>query len=106
MEPVRTFVLGSFVLVTLASPREKFWGALLDITAAGISLRGLDLNSYEEIAHQLRSGDSVGSTTIFFPMHRVERVELDSATGDLPSLGERFRALSGQEASTFFGVAP
>jgi len=71
MEPVRTFVLGSFVLVTLASPREKFWGALIDITAAGVSLRGVYLGSYDEIAHQLRSGETVIPATIFFPMHRV-----------------------------------
>ena len=105
MEPVRTFVLGSFVLVTLASPREKFWGALLDISAAGVSLRGVDLNSFEEVAHQLRSGDITSAATIFFPMHRVERVELDTASGELPSLAERFRALSGQDAGTFLGVA-
>jgi hypothetical protein len=106
MEPVRTFVLGSFVLVSLASPREKFWGALLDITAAGVSLRGVDLNSYDEIAHQLRSGETASPATLFFPMHRVERVELDAGTGDLPCLADRFRTLSGEEASTFLGVAP
>ena len=37
------FVSGATVLVTLSDPREKFWGVLLEVTAAGISLRGLDL---------------------------------------------------------------
>jgi hypothetical protein len=98
------FGAGRFVLVTLNSPREKFWGALLAITAAGVSVRGVDLNSYEEVARQLRSREAVAPTNVFFPMHRVERVELDDASGELPSLAERFRSLSGKDPGSFFGV--
>ena len=98
------FGAGRVVLVTLAAPREKFWGALLGISAAGVSIRGLELNSYEDAARQLRSGEAVAPSDVFFPMHRVERVELDSSAGDLPSLADRFRSLSGCDAITFFGV--
>jgi hypothetical protein len=98
------FGAGRIVLVTLSSPREKFWGALLGISPAGVSARGLQLTSYEEVAYLLRSGEAVTPADVFFPLHRVERVELDASAGELPSLAERFRALSGKDASAFFGV--
>lgn len=98
------FAPGTFVLLTLTAPREKFWGALLGISAAGVSVRGIDLNSYDETAHQLRSGDPVIPATMFLPMHRVERVEVDESNGGLPSLAERFRQLSGRDAGEFLSV--
>jgi len=99
-----SFQTGRLVLITLASPREKFWGSLLAINAAGISIRGIDLNSYEQTAHAIRSGEPIAPATVFYPMHRVERVELDDTSGDLPSLAERFRGLSGCDAASFFNV--
>jgi hypothetical protein len=32
---------------------------------------------------------------VFFPMHRVERMELDMPSGAIPSLSDRFTALTG-----------
>lgn len=92
------------MLITLTSPREKVWGALLGISAAGVSVRGVELSSYEEGARALRSGEPFTPATVFFPMHRVERVEIDARDGDLPSLAERFHDLSGHDADEFFGV--
>ena len=98
------FTASSFVLVMLNAPREKFWGVLVALNAAGVTVRGVDLNSYEEAARQVRAGEPVGAATVFFPMHRVERVELDEAAGELPSLTERFRALSGRDATAVFAA--
>ena len=39
---------GQLVLVTLQNPREKFWGMLLALTPAGASLRGVDLQSFDD----------------------------------------------------------
>jgi hypothetical protein len=99
-----TFAPGVLVLLTLTSPREKVWGALLRISGAGVSIRGVELGSYEEGARALRSGEPFTPATVFFPMHRVERVEIDARDGELPSLAERFRDLSGRHADEFFGV--
>jgi hypothetical protein len=89
------FSAGSIVIVTLNMPREKFWGALLALTPAGASLRGIDLNSLDDFARQVRDGDHVNANMVFFPMHRIERIETDSRNGEIPSLQERFEIKAG-----------
>ena len=86
---------GSIVLVTLNQPREKFWGAVMAVSTAGIAMRGVDLNSFEDFVRQVKIGDQVAPHAVFFPMHRVERMELDTRNGDIPSLQERFESKSG-----------
>lgn len=97
------FKAGSVVIVTLNMPREKFWGTLLAITPAGASLRGIDLNSLDDFARQVRAGDEVNANIVFFPMHRIERIESDARNGEIPSLQERFANKAGRE---FTSVAP
>ena len=97
------FVPGTVVLVTLNTPREKFWGAVLDIDPAGVSLRGIDLNSFDDFAGMARAGDSVTASAVFFPMQRIERMELDVRNGDIPSLRERFEVKVGRDLAEFFG---
>lgn len=92
------------MLVTLNSPREKFWGAILDITPAGVSVRGLDLNSFEEVTSMLRAEESVLPATVFLPLNRVERIELEVAEGPIPSLSDRFTSKSGRRPAEFLGV--
>ena len=99
-----TFAYGARVLITLNSPREKFWGAVLDITPAGISVRGVDLNSFDEVAGMLRADELVMPSTVFFPLNRVERIELDASNGSIPSLSERFIAKSGRQVQEFLGI--
>jgi hypothetical protein len=89
------FASNAVVLVTLNSPREKFWGAILNLAPAGISVRGIDLNSVEDFIRQVKAGDMVTPNAVFFPMHRIERIELDLRNGDIPSLQERFQAKTG-----------
>ena len=97
------FVPGAIVLVTLSSPREKFWGVLLEVSPAGISLRGLDLNSFEDFVRLVRSGEPASPAAVFFPMHRVERMEADEHSGDIPSLKERFQEKTGRPLAYLFG---
>lgn len=98
------FIRGAIVLVTLNSPREKFWGAVLDISPAGVSIRGVDLNSFEEVTAMLRAEESVMPATVFFPLNRVERIELELANGPIPSLSDRFISKSGHRAEAFLDV--
>jgi hypothetical protein len=97
------FLPGALVVTTLSSPREKFWGVLLSVTPAGVSVRAVDINSCDDVARQLRAGEPVNATDLFFPMHRVERLEVDSRSGELPSIGDRFREISGVEPAMLFG---
>jgi hypothetical protein len=98
------FRAGSLVLVTLNNPREKFWGAILELTPAGLSIRGIDLNSFDDFAGQVKAGDPVTAGSVFFPMHRIERVDLDAHNGEFPSLEERFQNKTGQPATSLFGA--
>src|SRR5207302_9545968 len=88
-----TFAPGGIVLVSLNSPREKFWGEVLELAPAGVSLRGIELNCFEDFSRQVKAGDPVTPNAVFFPMHRIERIELDSPNG----LQARFASQSGFE---------
>jgi hypothetical protein len=92
------FATGTVVLVTLCSPREKFWGVILSLSVAGISLRGCELNSFEDCVSMVKSGEGFAPGAVFFPMHRVERMEADASSNGVPSLSERFAAQTGMEA--------
>ena len=98
------FGRGAVVLVTLNSPREKFWGVVMELNPAGLAVRGIDLNSFDDFARLVRAGEPAAASTVFFPMHRVERVELDVSSGGIPSLGERFAAKSGRELAAVLDV--
>jgi hypothetical protein len=81
----------STVLVVLHSPREKVWGQLCELNPAGVTIHGLDLNAFEEWLKQWGTEEECGLATVFYPLHRVERMELDETIGDLPSLEQRFQ---------------
>jgi hypothetical protein len=91
------FQAGAIVLVTLNNPREKFWGKILALEPAGLSLCGVELASFEEVTNMFIAGEPLAVTTLFFPMHRVERIELDSPSGSIPSLSQRFISRTGVE---------
>lgn len=97
------FVSGAVVLVTLNAPREKFWGAILEITAAGLSARGINLESFDDFVGQVREGEPVSPGAVFFPMHRIERIEIDARNGEIPSLCERFFKNTGCLAADVLG---
>lgn len=96
------FEQGSTVLLTLQSPRQRIFGVLVQVTPAGVELRGVPLESLEDLARQIRSGERAGASTLFFPMHRVERMELDEASGELPSLSESFARNAGCTVQSVF----
>jgi hypothetical protein len=99
----RGFDQGSVVLLTLHSPRQKCVGILLRLAPAGVELRGVALESLEDLARQVRAGEPAIASTAFFPMHRVERMELDEAAGELPSLAQSFVAQAGRTLAEVFG---
>lgn len=102
MGTVGNFHSGRLVLVTLNAPREKFWGRVLSMQPAGVSLCGIDLHSLDDFSQLVKSGEPATASVVFFPMHRIERIELDGRSGDLPSLAEQFVAKTGVEAQRFF----
>jgi len=94
------FVPGVIIIAALSNPREKFWGMILALAPEGLSLSGAELASFEDLAVMIRDGEPFTPAVVFFPMHRIERVELDLPDGSLPSLSQRFLAKTGLEPST------
>ena len=93
------FIPGAMVIATLSNPREKFWGMILALAAEGLSLSGAELASFEDLTVMVRDGEPFTPAVVFFPMHRIERVELDLPDGNLPSLSQRFLSKTGLDPS-------
>ena len=89
------FSPGAIVIATLSNPREKFWGMILALAPAGLSMSGAELASFEDLTVMVRDGEPFTPAVVFFPMHRIERVELDLPDGSLPSLSQRFLSKTG-----------
>lgn len=90
------------VILVLHNPREKVWGVLRDINAAGVFVRGLDLNAYEDFIRSLNSGETFfGLSEVFFPMWRVERLMRDESALELPSMAEQFTQRTGLRIEDF-----
>jgi hypothetical protein len=94
-QTVSPFRPGALVIATLVNPREKFWGAILHLAGEGLGLRGVDVASFDNLALQIKNGEPFTSGVVFFPMHRVERMELDLPEGNILSLAQRFAQKTG-----------
>jgi hypothetical protein len=93
----------SIVVVSLHTPKEKIWGELLAIHPAGITMRGIDLNSFDHFVRQINEpeGEPVGLPMVFFPMNRIERISLDEPSGTIPSMAELFARKVGRSLTAY-----
>lgn len=96
----------SIVLVSLHTPKEKLWGELIQLQVAGVTLRGIDLNSFDDFVRQVIEPDGarVGLPTVFLPMQRIERVALDEPTGSIPSLSAMFEKRVGRSIHDYLAM--
>ena len=94
---------GSLVLVHLSGPPEQFWGVLDDLSPAGVTFRGLNVASFEDFLAQAARGEelSLGFSTLFVPMFRVERIYLDEPVGAVQSYRQRFEERVGRPVAAF-----
>ena len=82
---------GTIVIVHLINPTEKFFGILQDLAVAGVTFRGISLSSFDDWMAQAVAGDqTLGLSTVFVPLFRVERIFLDEAVGEVESYRQRF----------------
>lgn len=93
----------SIVVAYLHTPKERFWGVLLSLSATGLTLRGMDVGSFDDWTLQVARGDepSIGLTTLFFPMYRIEKVILDEASGSALSFADQFLARVGRSVKEY-----
>ena len=99
---------GSTVIVYLQAPKEKIWGVLVGLTPSGIMLRGIDLETFDDWMRQEARGEEelIGLITLFYPMHRVVRMERDETVGPLTSYADRFAREVGRSVGAMLGLEP
>jgi hypothetical protein len=87
------FEPGDYVIAVMQNPREKIFGILEEVSAAGITIRGIDLEYFEDWSRAVASGEPhLPMNEQFVPMWRVERMMRDQRNGEVPSLAEQFEA--------------
>jgi hypothetical protein len=98
--------VNSIVIVSLIAPKEKMWGQLLLLESKGIAVRGVDLEAFDDFIRQViqQEDTAVGLNTVFFPMHRVERIMVDEPSGSIPSLSQRFHSKVGITIQEYLGI--
>ncbi len=98
--------INSIVILSLMAPKEKVWGQLVMLGPAGVTVRGIEIESFNDFLRQVVNQEevTVGTTTVFYPIHRVERIALDEPSGSLPSLADRFRSRVGITIQEYLGL--
>jgi hypothetical protein len=103
----KTFSLesGDPVVLYLQNPKEKIWGLLVALEPAGIAVRGIDIRTFDDwMRQEARKDDAeLGLLTLFYPMHRVERLERDETIGTLSSYADRFAREVGRTVQEVLG---
>ena len=96
----------SLVIVNLVNPKEKFFGILGSLSAAGITMRAVNLDSFDDWIRQIAHGEELDITMIkmFIPLFRVERIFLDEPAGAIKSYGERFELVVGMPVTKYLGL--
>ena len=99
---------GDAVIVYLQAPKEKVWGLMLSLMNPGIVLRCIDLAAFDDWMRQEARGEEelIGLLTLFYPMHRVMRMERDETVGPLTSYAERFAREVGRSVGAVLGLEP
>jgi hypothetical protein len=98
--------IDNIVIVSLSAPKEKIWGQLLALNPAGVTVRGIEIDSFDDFVRQIINQEetTVGMARVFFPMHRVERIASDEPSGSLPSLSDRFYQKLGVTIQEYLGI--
>ena len=104
---IEGFAPDALIIVNLVNPKEKFFGVLRSLSAAGITLRAINLDSFEDWIHELARDDehNLEMVTMFAPLFRVERIFLDEPSGAIKSFAQRFEEVVGQPITQYLGIA-
>lgn len=104
---IEGFAPNSLVIVNLVNPKEKFFGVLRALSSAGVTLRAMNLDSFEDWIRQIGrdEDEELEMVTMFVPLFRVERIFLDEPVGAVPSYAQRFRQVVGREVADYLGLA-
>jgi len=103
---IEGFDESALVIVNLVNPKEKFFGVLGSLSAAGVTMRAINLDSFDDWIRQIAHGEELDITMIkmFIPLFRVERIFLDEPAGAIRSYGERFEEVVGTPVTKYLGL--
>jgi hypothetical protein len=103
---IEGFDASALVIVNLVNPKEKFFGVLSALSPAGVTIRAINLDSFEDWVHQIARGDesNLDLITMFVPLFRVERIFLDEPSGAIKSYAERFEDVVGHSVREYLGL--
>ncbi len=103
---IEGFEKSSLVVINLVNPREKFFGVLNALSPAGVTMRAINLDSFDDWIRQIARDEdlSLDLVTMFVPLFRVERIFLDEPSGAIKSFAERFEDVVGQSVQKFLGL--
>ena len=103
---IEGFGPSSVVIVNLVNPKEKFFGVLTALSPAGVTMRGINLDSFEDWIRELAHEDEaeLSLITMFVPLFRVERIFLDEPSGQIKSYSQRFEDVVGSKLHEHLGI--
>ncbi|MCS6874898.1 MAG: hypothetical protein N2Z23_07095 [Pyrinomonadaceae bacterium] len=93
---------GDIVIAILQNPREKLIGTVQKISSAGVFLRGVDLNYFDDLINAIKKGEEyLPMQDYFLPMWRLEKLVKDEGSEVTDSLSEKFRSRTGMDLREF-----
>ncbi|HVT44734.1 MAG TPA: hypothetical protein VMT00_10115 [Thermoanaerobaculia bacterium] len=94
------------VILNLVNPKEKFWGILQSLSPVGVTLRGINLDSFDDWVRQLARNEdqNLDLVTMFVPLFRIERIFLDEPVGAVKSYCQRFEEIVGAAAIEYLQI--
>lgn len=103
---IEGFEPNALVIVNLVNPKEKFFGVLRSLSAAGVMIRGINMDSFDDWLRQIVRDEepNLDLITMFFPLFRVERIFLDEPSGDIKSLAQQFEHVVGTSMRTYLAL--
>jgi hypothetical protein len=102
---IEGFEPSALVIINLVNPKEKFWGMLASLSPAGVTLRGINLDSFNDWVRCLARDEEqdLGMVRMFVPLFRVERIFLDEPVGGVPSYAQHFERVVGKPLEEYLG---
>jgi hypothetical protein len=93
---------GENIIIILQNPREKVFGVMHEINAAGVFVRGIDLEYFDEWTTAIKNGEQyLPMHDSFYPMWRVERLWRDESSDVMASMAEHFEQKTGLKIADF-----
>lgn len=103
---IEGFAPNARVILNLVNPREKFFGVLRALSPAGVTIKAVNLDSFDDWIHQIARDEEmdIEMVTMFAPLFRVERIFLDEPAGSVKSYSQRFAEVTGREVTEYLGL--